>query len=1481
MKHNHPLTGLEIAIVGMACRFPGASDWREYWRNLVAGKESVYFLSDEELASMGVDKEVTERKDFVRAVSYLKDKDHFDAGFFNYTPDEAKFLSPQIKVFHECVWQALEDAGFNPDKNTVPVSLYAGTRDDLNWTIYSMLGNTAQEVDEFTLSHLNNKDYLTSLLAYKLNLRGPSFALHTACSTSLVAIHEACKSLLLSETKIAVAGGVNIVTQQQAGYFFQEGMINAADGHCRTFDKDATGTVLGEGAGAVVLKRLADAINDGDHIYAVIKGSAVNTDGARKIGFTAPSVEGQAECIRKALRFSKVEPETISYVEAHGTATPLGDPIEIAALNIAFSKAISHRCAIGSVKTNMGHLDTAAGIAGLIKTALSLRFRKIPASLHYNEPNPEIDFASGPFYVNAQLADWTPQGDTPLRAGVSSFGIGGVNAHVILEEAPPQTPVADEAQSSPAINILTLSAKTKNSLDRYTESLKRFIQQDPAVNPTDIAYTLQTSRKHFEYRRAIAFTHPETLMDTLQTDEVSPVVRRLDGTPDVIFMFPGQGSQYVNMCRELYLNEPAFRATMDNGFGLFRRVTGEDLKAILYPEGADTGVINEAAYAQSIIFLIEYALAALLMSYGIKPQGMIGHSVGEYTAACLSGVLDFETTLTLLIKRGKLMQQTLAGSMFSVSLTPAAAAGYLTVRIALAAVNSPDQVVLSGEQAAMAELAIQLDTAGISYTKLHTSHAFHSPMLDPMLDDFRQEVARLESGAATIPYISNLTGMMMRDSDISEGDYWVKHMRDTVQFSAGITVLREQFRNPVFIEVGAGHALINLVRQHPQNNQAPVAVNLVRSVKESVADDWYFTTRIGQLWALGVPVDWNRFYPGGKGKKISLPPYTFEPIRYPAEVNAWKMLTDSGMLTGAESRQVNDWFHRVQWKQGCRLPGQKKDFSAQPILLFAAPGDEGITASLYQQLTAVAATVTLINNGDYYTQQGDGYLKKPGDESDMNALFADLKRRGIRPAGIIHCGACTAAGADVYKELLHIARSYVQYFPEDNLHIDVIGKYWYNISGNETIVPLNALVLGAVKVIPLEFEQITCRAVEIDAADNTVQALMQELHTLPEDQEVALRGRNRYIKGFEKINFQLPAASPDIRVNGTYLITGSGGMGRLFAHYLATEYKASLILVSRGAEDTAFAEQIREKGGKWIYIRTDFTDETLLAEGIRQAESILGPVNGVLHTAGIGDYAGMIFRRSDADDEKIFAAKVGGTQLLSRIFREKELDFFVNCSSLAASFAHIGQVGYVAANIFLDTFAECGQPSYPVISIEWGALKEVGMAVDATRHLNQEEQREQLKYSCTPAEAIRALTGALYLKLPVQLIATRSIKALSERHLRRPDNHQGHTEEKLLQERPALSTAYIAPETATEHQLSELIQLALGISRVGVIDKFFELGGDSLKGMTLLKKIKQEMNIEFPVRLFFEKQTIRQLAAAIDDIRFVLEKKERTSKITI
>jgi amino acid adenylation domain-containing protein len=877
-----------IAIIGMSGRFPGAKSVAAFWENLKNGVETISRFKDSELEYTNATEALRQQGvKTVKARAVLQDVDMFDAAFFGIYPKEAELMDPQHRVFLECAWEALESAGYDPEAYPGLIGVYAGL--SMNTYLLANVMANRELAEKFTGSYQvghyqmmlgNDKDFLPTRVSYKLNLRGPSMTVQTACSTSLVAVSQACLALQNFQCDMALAGGVSITFPQKRDYLYQEDGMVSVDGTCRTFDAKAAGTVFGHGAGVVVLKRLADAVADGDFIYSVIKGSAVNNDGSVKIGYAAPSVQAQADVIAMAQAVAGVDARSISYIEAHGTGTPLGDPIEIAALTKAFRLSTEAKgfCAIGTGKTNIGHLDVAAGVTGLIKTTLSLQNSLLPPMLYFERPNPKIDFENSPFYPVTKLTEWKA-GKTPRRAGVSAFGVGGTNTHVVVEEAPKPAP----SGKSRSQQLLVLSAKTVAALDQMTTNLVAHFEANPQVNLADAAYTLQIGRRAFNHRRMFVCADAKDAATALKSLDAKRVMTRQSAprNPPVVFMFPGQGAQYVNMGLELYQTEAGYRAEVDRCAKILQPHLGLDLREVLYPAPekleAAQRQLNQTFITQPAIFVVEYALAKLWMSWGIVPQALVGHSIGEYVAATLAGVFTLEDALGLLAARARLMQDLPGGSMLAVRLPAKEVEAMLNGKIALAAVNSPSLSVVSGPTAALE--AFQKKLGKVASKFLPTSHGFHSAMMDPILEPFTALVKKVKRNAPEIPWVSTLTGQWMTAADTADAGYWSRQIRQTVRMT---DALRELVSDPqrVLLEVGPGQTLSNLAKQHPDKSAGQSVLSSLHHSTEPGRDVASMLGALGGLWLAGVNVDWKKFHGEERRLRVPLPTYPFERKRF-------------------------------------------------------------------------------------------------------------------------------------------------------------------------------------------------------------------------------------------------------------------------------------------------------------------------------------------------------------------------------------------------------------------------------------------------------------------------------------------------------------------------------------------------------------------------------------------------------------------------
>jgi acyl transferase domain-containing protein len=900
-----------IAIIGMAGRFPKAPNLQRFWENLCQGVEATSFFSDQELEEAGISPELLRNPNYVKARGVLDGADLFDAGFFGYSPREAELTDPQIRVFLECAWEVLESAGWDPDKFPGVIGVYAGM--SFSSYLWRLAGEDSVQdsVSAFrTLIGGAEKDHLATTISYRLNLHGPSFNIQTACSTSLAAVHVAARALMTYECDMALAGGVSVNAPQLCGYLYEPGGIASADGRCRSFDAEASGSVSGDGVGIVLLKRLEDAVAAGDTLHAVIKGSAVNNDGRRKVGFTAPAVEGQAEVIAMALAAAEAECRSIGYIEAHGSATEMGDPIEIAALNHAYGQAALNpgTIAMGSVKSNIGHLNAAAGIAGLIKTSLALRHGSIPPSMHFHKANPKIPFERGPFRVNHALSPW-PEGNKPKRAGVSSFGIGGTNVHVILEEAP------GTELSAPAIpwQLVAIAARSRQTLERATDQLTTHLVEHPEQNFADIAFTLQEGRKAFEHRRVAICRDVSDAIKVLQDRTPSRVftARAPSGRRPIVFLLPGLGDQYVDMGRGLYESEPEFAGHVDQCCELLRPLLGTDLRKVMYPEarvrqqqdevaaekrvdfrsllnrarGDNSSALQEihrTRWAQPALFVIEYALAKLWMSWGIVPESMMGYSIGEYVAACLAGVISLEDSLRMLAVRARKIDGLAPGAMLAIATSEEEVRPLLTPEIFMASINGDSLCVVAGTLDAVEALQQRLTSQGEPVCRrLLATHAFHSPLMGPVAEELTGIARSLRLSPPRIPYISNVTGKPITDAEATDATYWARHLMQPVQFAAGLQHLCSHSA-PVFLEVGPGQMLASLTEQYLLGRGLADRVTLASlpHASEPQPDRAFILSTLGKLWLAGLEPDWNGVHCHERRNRVSLPTYPFDRQRY-------------------------------------------------------------------------------------------------------------------------------------------------------------------------------------------------------------------------------------------------------------------------------------------------------------------------------------------------------------------------------------------------------------------------------------------------------------------------------------------------------------------------------------------------------------------------------------------------------------------------
>lgn len=1072
--NNNNYTGFEIAIIGMAGKFPGAKNLDEYWENLKNGKECISYFTNDELRSEGIKSDVLNARNYVPAKGIIEGIENFDSDFFEFSPQDAFNLDPQIRIFHEVCYEALENAGYSPDKIKGRTGVYAGAAMNI-LAMQRILAETTF-TEQFQQLLLNDTNYLTTLISYKLNLQGPSLTVQTACSSSLVSVHLACQSILSGECELAIAGGVNVLLPHKAGYLSEEGMITSPDGHCRPFDANANGTVFSDGAGAVILKSLDKAILDKDNILAIIKGSAINNDGSEKIGFTAPGPKGQEKVLKYAYSSADVLPESISYIEAHGTGTNLGDPIEIEALSRVFSNSKIGSCQIGSVKSNIGHTYSAAGIASLIKTVLALKNGLIPPTINFNEPNSKINFETGPFKVSTKLGDW-PQLEFPRRAGVSSFGVGGTNAHVVLEEAPKLL----EKTTQNTFNIVSFSAKVPNSLEKSLSNFLTFVEGNSAVNLDELAYTLHVGRSEFEYRKSYVTSSLSDLAQQLKLD--SSILKYPEKYKsvknDIVFMFTGQGSQYINMTYGLFQENAIFKAYLESCFSIVKSVANIDLESVLFNKSVDSKsqeAINQTSITQLALFSVEYSMAKLFIDWGIKPTVMIGHSIGEYVAACVSGLFSLQDAIFIVANRGSLMQECAPGAMISVPKSLDQINYLISDDISIAAINTKNSCVLSGTFNDIDKLIELLNRNNIQSRRLQTSHAFHSSMMEPILEKFKAKFANIKFGNITIPFVSNLSGNWATEAEVANPDYWAQHLRGTVKFAEGLNTIMSHDEY-VYVELGPGQTLSTFVLQEKLNKKCRASVPTIKNPKEELNDIEYLYKSLSKLWELGVSVNWNLFYAKKKQNRIQLPTYAFQKSAYPCKLQNVEIAnistsTQAGQTEIKQEDKIEAHFDfdfeiKNIWREILGISSIKSDDN-----FFALGGDS---------LKAVTAASKIRKKTGIQMQASDFFKFQTVDDisnyltaSQGNKIVTSIPRRKNTSSGILSSGqgrlwfvnslnpgtpalnipGAIKIGAEINQDTLRVALNMVV-----NNHESLRSIFINNSSGNIEIRVIDRLEL--------------------------------------------------------------------------------------------------------------------------------------------------------------------------------------------------------------------------------------------------------------------------------------------------------------------------------------------------------------------------------------------------------------------------------------
>ncbi|MDP3759618.1 MAG: SDR family NAD(P)-dependent oxidoreductase [Ramlibacter sp.] len=1341
-----------VAIVGMAGRFPGARSVAELWSLLAAGREAAQWLTPDELRAAGAAEADIADPNYVRASLVLPDMEMFDAEFFGFSRRDAAVLDPQHRHFLECAWEALEDAGHMPDRFDGAIGVFGGCGMQA-YLPYNLMTNPdlVRSTGLFLLRHTgNDKDFLCSRVSYLLDLKGPSIGVQTACSTSLVAVHIAAQSLLSGECDMALAGGVSIELPHRHGYRYAEGEILSPDGHCRAFDDDAAGTLFGSGAGIVVLRRLEDAIRDRDNIHAVIRGSAVNNDGSRKAGYLAPSVDGQARAAVEALAVAGVEPGSVSYIEAHGTGTPVGDPIELAALAQAYGSGGRGFCGIGSLKTNIGHLDTAAGVASLIKVALAMRHGMIPASLNFSKPNSRIDLAATPFQVAGQARPWL-RGSAPRRAAVNSLGVGGTNAHVVVEEPP----ALHGAAQDPGWHVVTLSARTPAALERLKAKWCEFLLAPPAdITLADAAYTTQVGRRAFEHRCAIVARDFADLRDVLAAKNHPRCItaKAAPDAPGVALMFPGGGAHYPGAGREL-LAQPAFRRAVDECFGLMPADAPSDLRLRMFEgdagDAAAAATLERPSYALPALFTVEYALARLWESWGVSPAAVIGHSAGEYAAACIAGVMSLADALSVVVLRGRLFEEVPLGGMLSVDLPEAQLRKTMAgLDLDIAAVNARDLCIASGSLQSISRLEKRLAEQGIEGRRLHINVAAHSHLLDGVLEAFRAHVSRIALKPPAIPFVSNLTGTWADAQMLADPEYWVKHLRHPVRFSDGVRTLLDQ-SGTVLLEAGPGQGLCALARQNSTGQPRGILASTAKA-QDAASDLEQMLAAAAGLWARAVAPDWETLRGPGRPRRVSLPTYAFERQRHwiePGVVQHAQAQAERAVPVRISPvhrlESLDDWFTAPQW-----VPAPLPVAADPPGKWLVFGNHAKLTAGVIARANQPGGSVTLVRRGDTFGKLADGsFTIDPGNAAHYTQLLSALDRVGALPDRIVHlwpldtmqsAGSMHIAGqALAFDSLVHLARALQERDVDGDIRLTIVTAGSQAVAGEAVPHPERALALGPCRVVPREMPNVRTRLVDLAPADvsspRAAQQVVAESQATDDADLVAWRAGERWVQRLVKVAARDPVAPARLRAGGVYLITGGlGDIALELADWLAGKHQARLALVSRRAlpakanwpglaASGAHSSEVRmvrrlmeleAQGAQVLAFSADVTDRDAMARVIGECRSQLGTIDGVFHAAGALDDA-PIAAKDAAGIQRVLGPKACGAQVLHELLPPGDLDVFAVFSSTSVYLGAAGQVDYVAANAFLDALAASRADG---LVVHWGIWGDKGMAVRAYGH---------------------------------------------------------------------------------------------------------------------------------------------------------------------
>ena len=1470
---------LDIAVIGMSGRFPGAPDVEQFWSQLLAGTCALTRFSDPDTIPG-----IQSRR--VQAGYVIADSDRFDAAFFGISPREAEVMDPQQRVLLECGWTLFEDAGYDPRTidGLVGVFVGGGFPYHLARRVIPAFGTT---MEDKSILVGNRPDFLATRLSYALGLQGPSLTVQSACSTSLVAVAQACAALSSYQADVAVAGGVAIDPGRGDGYLYTPEGILSPDGLIRTFDAGANGAAPGDGVGLVLLKRLDEAIEDGDHVEAVIKGIAVNNDGADRPGFTAPSAQGQANVIAQALQDAAVPPETVRFIEAHGSATALGDPVEVSALNAVYGTADGGRL-LGAVKSNIGHLDAAAGAAGLIKAIVAIREGHVPPTLHFEAPNPRIDFSAGSFEVNTDVRAWPGEARAPRRAGVSSFGLGGTNAHAILEQAPPTPLPPARTETS---HLIVFSAKTASALIQVRERLRIHLQTHPAIRIEDLSYTLRTGRRHHAHRTALVASSVAEVVDAL-TDPQDPRCMTSVVDPasplDVAFVYDGFGAQRPGMGAALYSRHESFRHAFDRCNDISLSLDGPDLRAAMFrsanvsdsSSGDDADAradLDDPRTGYPVIFALEYALTELWRSVGITPSALGGHSLGEHVAACIAGVLSLREAMTATIVRSRLLDSAAPGAMLVAPLDAASARRHLQGEVVISAINSPSTTVFSGPPDQIDSLAACLLDAGVPSRALATRYGFHSPLVSAVVKPYRDHLRRDATlGAPKIPITSNTSGTWLTDEEARSADYWSAHLREPVDFSANVATIAGQ--HSVLIEIGPGQTLTTYVYQGGRGALLPVPTLGMGAAGQNDQLAWLIAC--GKLWLAGAAAP---FAVGDSlGRRISLPGYPFEGERFEIVPNDPSPSRPSMSATGHAPSQ---WLWSPTWRRVEPRRAQDPTPGETWLLLGSGPRCEELARRLRDRGVRAIRVVA----GERWETSADRYVVRFGDADHIAQLWRDLTLSGSLPTHLLFGWDPQEGGPDDATPdgwslpRVHSAlRDWVRSAPPA---LATSEQTWYlltsgaDVLGTETADRTNGgeAVSALARVISQEYPSIRTRTIDIDLVDTSVDVLFSELIAEPALAHVAVRGRTIWTRTYGALEASEKVDLP-FDDDAAYLITGGyGRIGLRVAEWISAHATTTIVLMGRtgvaprppqDAEDVPANERevsdairrIEARGSRVVLTRGDTADLESVQRVRSEVEARATRVAGVFHCAGItGTRAHIdLSETTDAIVAEHLSSKVGGALVLDTVFTDA--DFLVSFSSVAAHLGGLGFSAYASANAAMDQFTLARRrEGRPWTSIDWEAW-DFGDAATIARGA----AAEVTEHALSADQGIAVLEEIFRTALPSQVVV--STEDFVTRQRRWEDPLSEDTRHEGFHVRPALRVPYAEPETETEVEVAEIWGDVLRIQDVGLHDNFFELGGSSLLGLQVLHRLRVRYQLAVPLSIVYEGPTVKTLSSLIDSM---------------